>query len=504
MQVKRNNIVFLGILSVFISFLFSCGNNMQEAEELYKAGVRAAKSPDSLNEAGKMLLQSLSLQNEDKPTELLVKTYEHISRVYWDQDYPNKALDYAKKSLKAMENIDNDSLRISVYNRMASSYYLSDVKNRHDSATFYYNKTLGLAIATNDTRHTINAYNNLGAVLISQGKPDEALEMFERSHSAAKQKRKDNATYYYNRSRCFENKNLWDSCVVAIRKSLAYQDSTDFEARGKLYRRLYKAEKHLNHLDHACLYADSAMDFTDKSLKERQRDELKSVTERYQHEKYESDLRLQRTHWLVVVLIVIVVFGILFLGQTIRNKHKMIGLQRRMENLNLKVVREEQVRAASTKTSELSAEQTGKSLPSPSTQEGQEIENQWTEEKEENLSMLYLEQFKVSREIFQARPAYSKIRQLKYHTDKNYLPDEERLPLIDSILEVFIDQLQKLVATYPELTEDECIYALLIFIGCNNATASIITKTSEATLRKRRSRFKQKTSEQVFNLFMGV
>ena len=504
MQVKRNNIVFLGILSVFISFLFSCGNNMQEAEELYKAGVRAAKSPDSLNEAGKMLLQSLSLQNEDKPTELLVKTYEHISRVYWDQDYPNKALDYAKKSLKAMENIDNDSLRISVYNRMASSYYLSDVKNRHDSATFYYNKTLGLAIATNDTRHTINAYNNLGAVLISQGKPDEALEMFERSHSVAKQKRKDNATYYYNRSRCFENKNLWDSCVVAIRKSLAYQDSTDFEARGKLYRRLYKAEKHLNHLDHACLYADSAMDFTDKSLKERQRDELKSVTERYQHEKYESDLRLQRTHWLVVVLIVIVVFGILFLGQTIRNKHKMIGLQRRMENLNLKVVREEQVRAASTKTSELSAEQTGKSLPSPSTQEGQEIENQWTEEKEENLSMLYLEQFKVSKEIFQARPAYSKIRQLKYHTDKNYLPDEERLPLIDSILEVFIDQLQKLVATYPELTEDECIYALLIFIGCNNATASIITKTSEATLRKRRSRFKQKTSEQVFNLFMGV
>ena len=504
MQVKRNNIVFLGILSILISFLFSCGNNMQEAEELYKAGVRAAKSPDSLNEAGKMLLQSLSLQNEDKPTELLVKTYEHISRVYWDQDYPDKALDYAKKSLKAMENIDNDSLRISVYNRMASSYYLSDVKNRHDSATFYYNKTLGLAIATNDTRHTINAYNNLGAVLISQGKPDEALEMFERSHSVAKQKRKDNATYYYNRSRCFENKNLWDSCVVAIRKSLAYQDSTDFEARGKLYRRLYKAEKHLNHLDHACLYADSAMDFTDKSLKERQRDELKSVTERYQHEKYESDLRLQRTHWLVVVLVVIVVFGILFLGQTIRNKHKMIGLQRRMENLNLKVVREEQVRAASTKTSELSAEQTGKSLPSPSTQEGQEIENQWTEEKEENLSMLYLEQFKVSREIFQARPAYSKIRQLKYHTDKNYLPDEERLPLIDSILEVFIDQLQKLVATYPELTEDECIYALLIFIGCNNATASIITKTSEATLRKRRSRFKQKTSEHVFNLFMGV
>ena len=503
MQTKSNKIVFLGILSFFVLMLYSCGNSTQEAEDLYKAGVSAAKSPDSLNEAGKLLLQSLSLQDEDKPTELLVKTYEHISRVYWEQDYSDKALDYAKKSLKAMENIDNDSLLITVYNRMASSYYLSNVKNRHDSATLYYNKTLGLAIANNDARHTINAYNNLGAVLISQGKFDEALEMFERSHNVPNQKKKDHATYYYNRSRCFENKNLWDSCIVAIRKSQAYHDSADFEARAKLYRRLYKAEKHLNHMDHACLYADSAMKFTDKNLEERQRDDLKNITERYQHEKYESDLRLQRTHWLVVVLVVIVVFGLLFVGQMFRNKHKMIGLQRRMESLNLRVVREEQVKKQASASSNTQNPSSTTPNPSPDTKQVDVETTEWTEEKEENLSMLYLEQFKVSREIFQARPAYSKIRQLKYHTDKNYLPDEERLPLIDSILEVFIDQLQKLVTTYPELTEDECIYALLIFIGCNNATASIITKTSEATLRKRRSRFKQKTNEQVFNLFMG-
>ena len=177
----------------------------------------------------------------------------------------------------------------------------------------------------------------------------------------------------------------------------------------------------------------------------------------------------------------------------------MIGLQRRMEALNLRVVREEARKKASTNIQHtISTTGVGEETQQPTE------DAEWTEEKEENLSALYLEQFKVSKEIFQARPAYSKIRQLRYHTDKNYLPDEERLPLIDSVLEVFIDQLQKLVATYPELTEDECIYALLIFVGCNNATASIITKTSEVTLRKRRSRFKQKTSEQVFNLFMGV
>lgn len=497
MRIKSNKIVFLGVASLFLLMLFSCGNKMQEAETLYKDGIRAAKTPDSLNEAAEMLLHSLSLQDENEPTVLLVKTYESISRIYWNQDYPTKSLLYAKKALKTMEHIDNDSLRINVYNRIASSYYLSELKNKNDSATAYFNKMLELAIATKDTRNIINAYNNLGAVLIMQGKTDEALEMFNRSHGVPNQIPKDKAIYYYNCSRCYENKNMWDSCIVAIRHSLAYYDSTKYNARANLYRRLYNAEKHLRHLDQACLYADSAMEYSDRNLEEQQREDIRSVTERYQHGKYTNDLRLQRTHWLIVVLAVIVVFGLLFLGMMFRNKHRMVGLQRRMEALNLLVVREEARKQASTNIQHsVSASEDGEDAQQP------DEENEWTEEKEENLSALYLEQFKVSKEIFQARPAYSKIRQLRYHTDKNYLPDEERLPLIDSVLEVFIDQLQKLVATYPELTEDECIYALLIFVGCNNATASIITKTSEATLRKRRSRFKQKTSEQVFNLFM--
>lgn len=497
MRIKSNKIVFLGVASLILLMLFSCGNKMQEAETLYKDGIRAAKTPDSLNEAAEMLLHSLSLQDENEPTVLLVKTYESISRIYWNQDYPTKSLLYARKALKTMEHIDNDSLRINVYNRIASSYYLSELKDKNDSATAYFNKMLELAIATKDTRNIINAYNNLGAVLIMQGKTDEALEMFNRSHGVPNQIPKDKAIYYYNCSRCYENKNMWDSCIVAIRHSLAYYDSTKYNARANLYRRLYNAEKHLRHLDQACLYADSAMEYSDRNLEEQQREDIRSVTERYQHGKYTNDLRLQRTHWLIVVLAVIVAFGLLFLGMMFRNKHRMVGLQRRMEALNLLVVREEARKQASANIQHsVSASEDGEDAQQPTE------ENEWTEEKEENLSALYLEQFKVSKEIFQARPAYSKIRQLRYHTDKNYLPDEERLPLIDSVLEVFIDQLQKLVATYPELTEDECIYALLIFVGCNNATASIITKTSEATLRKRRSRFKQKTSEQVFNLFM--
>ena len=500
MRKKSNKIVFLGVVSLFFLALFSCGNRMQEAEALCQEGYNASKNPDSINEATEMFLQSLALQDESKPTELLVKTYERLSRMYWNLDYNEKALGYAKKAVAAVEKLDNDSLRISAYNRISSCYYVTGQLERFDSAYYYWNKMLELAIAKKDNKNTMDAYNNLGACLMRQEKYDEALAMFERSFSVPAQKKADRVKYYYNRSRCFEYEQKWDSCIAAIRKSIPMHDSTDYEALAKLYQRWYNAEAHLNHHKAACLYADTAMMYTEKYIDEHNREDLKSVTERHQRERYSADLRLQRTHWQVVVLGVIVIFGLLFLGMRFRNKQRMVSLQRRMEALNLRVVREEQVK----KHANAHKEESGAELPSTSTGEGQGEEVEWTEEKEENLSMLYLEQFKVLKEIFLARPAYPKLRQLRYHTDKNYLPDEERLPLIDSILEVFIDPLQKLVATYPELTEDECIYALLIFVGCNNATASIITKTSEVTLRKRRSRFKQKTSEQVFNLFMGV
>ena len=83
MRIKSNKIVFLGVASLILLMLFSCGNKMQEAEKLCDAGIRAAKTHDSLNEAAEMLLQSLSLQDENEPTELLAKTYEYISSIYW-------------------------------------------------------------------------------------------------------------------------------------------------------------------------------------------------------------------------------------------------------------------------------------------------------------------------------------------------------------------------------------------------------------------------------------
>lgn len=469
---KKSLILILAIVSCV---LFSCKKSTDDAKKIYEEGKALVANEKKWTEGGEALLKALSLQDESKPTSMLTSTYYLLSMVYWQQDFTDKALLYAKKAQQCSTDLNGDSLELQILNRLASCYYLSGM---HDSATYYYNKVRDIALEKKDSIMIVNAYNNIGAVLISSEKFEEALDMFDKGAAFSLHRPKDDATYHYNRSRCFQNLHQWEKCAEEIRLSLKCQDEKDIEAREKLYRRLYQVEKNIGKLETACNAADSSYILADSVFRMKQREELKNITEKYQQEKYEAELALQRSHWLLAIADVVLIFVFIIFYLLYRNKRRVVNLQRRMEALKIQVVREEQKR------------------------DDPEDET-WTEEKEENLEQLYLEQFAVSRYIFRSRPAYNKLRQLKYHTDKNYLPDEERMPLIDSVLEVFIDHLQKLRINYPELTEDECIYAVLIYLGCNNATASILTKTSEATLRKRRSRFKQKTSEQVFNCLFG-
>lgn len=473
----NKNLFYYIILAFAVSCtITSCRNEAgNSALESFEKGQNLAKNENKLNEGCEELLHSLSLQNENEPTELLAKTYLILSWVYWQQDYTDKALNYGLKAYNIPEKLVNEKLRLNIINRVASCYYLT---TKRDSTYYYYNELLQKAEAMNDSTMIFNANNNIGAAKISDSKFREAMQYFHNARKYSKKRYSDESTYHYNLSRCYENLQLWDSCVVEIRKCLEYTAETDLEARSKLQRRLYFAEKNIGNTQEACEAAGISFSLSDKVFAEKQREELKNITEKYQQEKYQQEIKLQRTHWIMIVLIIVVCAVMVIFAMVYRNKKHMENLQQRIENLNLQVIREEKERE-------------------------KEEENQWTEEKEEKLSQLYLEQFKVSRDIFMTRPAANKIKQLKYHTDKNYLSDEERMPLIDSVLEVFIDQLQKLRVNYPELTEDECLYAVLIFVGCNNATASMLTKTTEATLRKRRSRFKQKTTEPIFSLLFG-
>lgn len=468
------------LTTIIIALCTACGSNDDKAQELLEEGKTILKEKREWTAAGDKLLQSLQLQDESKPTKLLGETYINLSRVLWEQDFIEKAFDFAHKGLDVSMALSNDTLRIMMLTRLGSCHYMA---THFDSAAYYYQRALEKSIQLGDSNCIQNAYNNLGAVLLSKEKPEEAIRFFNMSQCYETDRKMGNFHYYYNLSRCYQNMGDWGKCADAIRKTLAVMPKTDLEGHGKLYQRLFRALWHQGQYEDACNVADTSYKYTDRYWQKRRRDDLKDLTDQYQQERYETQLKLQRTQWIAVVVVVLVVMGLCIVVVGYRNKKRIIVLQQRLENLKLQIYRAQHAPATD-------GDDDGQDEPHPAPVD------------RDQLYQLYQQQFHVARDLFRTRPAYVRLCQLKYRTDRQYLSDAERMPLLDSLIETFVEPLQNLRQLFPELTEDECIYAILTFVGCSNATISILTKTSEATLRKRRSRFKQKSHESVFNYLM--
>lgn len=467
------------IMLLAIIAMGACSNKAEKAQMLYQQGEQLIKKDHKWTEAGEMLLGSLQLQDENEPTPLLARTYALLSKVYWEEDRVKKAIEYAHRGLNTALAMRNDTLHLQLYTRVGSSYYLI---HKNDSATYYFNKALDKATAMNDSNGIYNAYNNLGALKLSMEKFDEALAYFDKSYSYARNIDAHEFHYYYNKSRCYQYLKQWTLCIDATRKAIANIPKEDLEGRSKLYQRLFLAERSIGNYEAACVAADTSYNYLDKYWNQRRDEDMRDLTEQYQQERYNAQLKLQRTQWMVMVVVVLMIMGAAIMFVSHRNKKRIMRLQKRLENLKLQIYRE---RNTIQQTAEESQNKVGQTMPN-----------------NEKLYTLCLQQLAVARDLFKMRPEYMRLYQLKYRTDHQYLSDPERMPLLDSVVEVFIEPLQNLRRLFTELTEDECIYAILTFLGCNNATISMMTKTSEPTLRKRRSRFKQKSHDMVFRFLM--
>jgi len=477
----------LNISLLLLCVLTACTSAPEGAEEILTETSRLIAQDRNYNEATEMLLASLAQQDEKVPTIPLIRTYEYLSRCYWEQEYDKEATDYARKGYAAAMQLDNDSLQYQLANRLASCHYTS---GQHDSARYYYEQVRAIGLLRNDSVLLLNATNNIGAVLLSKLAFHEALEQFEESKRYSKNRRIDNFKYHYNRSRCFFHMNQWEDCAREVELCRQYTPINDFEGWQKLYQRLYTCQMNMGDFEAACHSADSVFMYTDSIYKVRHREEMKGITSKFQQEQHEAEIRLMQSHWILAVVNGVFIAIILVVVIMYRNKRRILQLQDEMHSLSMKIALEEGRHKSSTEE-----EDDEEDTEAPVRAETQPIS--------ENLANLYFQQLNVARELFRSRPAYDRLQQLKFHTDKNYLSDEQRLPLIDSVTEVFLDPIQRLRSTFPELTADECLYAILTFIGCNNATISMVTKTTEATLRKRRSRIKQKTTERVFSVLIG-
>lgn len=115
----------------------------------------------------------------------------NIGAIYSTEGDYTKALEYHLRSLKIAEKY-NDSLRmITALTNIAAAY--NDRKATHDKALEYSMRALEMAVAVKEPSPQINdaiatSAVNIGEVLMSKQKPDEAIRYFKRALSAMNDK----------------------------------------------------------------------------------------------------------------------------------------------------------------------------------------------------------------------------------------------------------------------------------------------------------------------------
>jgi tetratricopeptide (TPR) repeat protein len=124
----------------------------------------------------------LQIAEEHNDSLYLPRFYNNIAIIYANLEDNSKSLEYYSKALKLFEHLKDPYFIGNTLNNIGN-IYLELKKN--DSAYLYLNKALKIGKQISNYYGLTKTYSNLGRLAFSEGRTLDALELFEKSQSAA-------------------------------------------------------------------------------------------------------------------------------------------------------------------------------------------------------------------------------------------------------------------------------------------------------------------------------
>lgn len=113
------------------------------------------------------------------------------------------------------------------------------------------------------------------------------------------------------------------------------------------------------------------------------------------------------------------------------------------------------------------------------------------------------QKFELSLEMFRSLPEYPLLGKLNLIHDLSAVNKTEVKAVYDVIVGRFADCCSDIHRAFPGMTNDDCIFCAMSFIGCSKEVMSAAMGSSEEALRRRKSRIKQKLPESAFLFFFA-
>ncbi len=124
----------------------------------------------------------LQIAEEHNDSLYLPRFYNNIAIIYANLEDNSKSLEYYSKALKLFEHLKDPYFIGNTLNNIGNTYF--ELK-KNDSAYLYLNKALKIEKQISNYYGLTKTYSNLGEMAFSEGRTMAALELFEKSESAA-------------------------------------------------------------------------------------------------------------------------------------------------------------------------------------------------------------------------------------------------------------------------------------------------------------------------------
>lgn len=425
-----------------------------------------------LPEAIDLYLKSLELMLGSDDLIFVAMVYSHLGNCYNEQGLRSTARSMYRKGYNLC--MKKDSVR--------ACYALNDigdtflVENQLDSALVYYQQALKMASALRQTDLLFTIYNDMAALYNEEGKYAES-EMYISKALLYQSTQEDYALACSVKGDVLANLNRGDSAIYYWKIGA---ESSNIYVKTSSYNSLFQEYKKIKSWENAVLYADSFFVFYDSIQSMNKRTELDELMDNHLVElhKRELSIRSQRINATLIIVFLLIVFTliILYLWRDRCRKKKYMDMQQRLMESRAEVMLLNEI-------------------PEP-------VLNA----KDVELRKLEEERFRICVSLFEATEGYKQLNELKKATLKMQpqVADAYRKVIVGDIRNTFADVMGDLKEHYPDLTNDDSFYCVLLLLRCPPVIILYVLNVSSDAIKVRKSRIKKKIDKDLFDYLFCV
>ncbi len=430
--------------------------------EFYCGRVLQAKG--QRNEAIKAYLNAGSVARELNNNGLIGLSEFFCGLLDYDQHLFDEAIVHLKK---ATFNFSQDEGKyknqVVTYNYVGNSFLL---KQLPDSAFFYYNKGLFAAKQYKDSVNELRIVQNMGVAYLKLGNTSQAKRAVKMALSLSSGE-SQKAKAYLNLADVYFRDGTKDSALFYLNHSLRLaEDNASLLAN--IYRLFSKVEATDGNYQQAMSYNELYTKYLAEVLEEKEDIGILDIQKKYNFELLEnanSRLLIER-QWIFICLIIV---GVAAFGAIYDNRAK---------NREAILIAEQQI----FQLKEIVNKRVGSNV------KNNELRKTLIKQLDIVKKISLIESYLKGDEKIKGKEVLKKVNEIIYgQEDYNWSVFYE---MANALYDNYLERLSNL---FPDLSETELLICCLSKIGLNNMEISLLIKTTQNAVQKRKSVIRQKT-----------